>query len=217
MSWLGSSRAAHAAALLLCVVSCREDQVGSEAFFAETARALETACACFVEAGEYGDVPSCTSDLTTLTPAHESCIADVMNEHAENTRPVVDCWIEAAQDYTACLERSACDMAIAVSCGVEYDRTQDDCPLLDYGIESQIGLACFGEPAEPPFTCADGEQIPESWQCDQVSDCRDGSDEADCPDAPETFACEDDSGFVPLAWVCDGEADCADASDEQNC
>ena len=59
--------------------------------------------------------------------------------------------------------------------------------------------------------CGSGEQIPDSWTCDYVVDCRDMSDEAGC-----SFACGSGE-LIAIEWKCDGEPDCEDGSDEVGC
>nr|XP_051712423.1 low-density lipoprotein receptor-related protein 8 isoform X9 [Oryctolagus cuniculus] len=70
------------------------------------------------------------------------------------------------------------------------------------------------------FACRSGECVHLGWRCDGDHDCKDKSDEADCP-APGTcrgdeFRCGD--GTCVLATKrCDQEQDCRDGSDEAGC
>ncbi|XP_037050178.1 very low-density lipoprotein receptor-like isoform X9 [Bradysia coprophila] len=72
------------------------------------------------------------------------------------------------------------------------------------------------------FKCKNNRCIPLRWQCDQESDCGDGSDE-DSALCKKTiclrgeFLCKSYEKCIPEAWVCDGSADCNDSSDESNC
>ncbi|XP_037050177.1 low-density lipoprotein receptor-related protein 8-like isoform X8 [Bradysia coprophila] len=73
------------------------------------------------------------------------------------------------------------------------------------------------------FKCKNNRCIPLRWQCDQESDCGDGSDEdsALCKHktcTSEEFACKNNEGeCIPLAWMCDQNDDCTDGSDEAAC
>ncbi|KAJ6635658.1 Low-density lipoprotein receptor-related protein 1, partial [Pseudolycoriella hygida] len=72
------------------------------------------------------------------------------------------------------------------------------------------------------FKCKNNRCIPLRWQCDQESDCGDGSDEdpAMCKKticSRGEFLCKSYERCIPEHWVCDGSADCDDDSDEINC
>ena len=84
----------------------------------------------------------------------------------------------------------------------------------------------------PPnyFGCdfSDRTCIPDDWRCDDFPDCRDESDELQCPladgDTYEskesdsgTFVCMSTGLKIPEDRYCDGEQDCSDNSDEDSC
>jgi len=102
---------------------------------------------------------------------------------------------ELSSCEVGCVERASClDLEISV-CGSGSTTLQ---ACLD---------GCTGG-----FTCANGESIEASWQCDGEPDCNDGSDEVGC----QYFVCA--SGMeIPLGWQCDDWDDCGDGSDEAGC
>lgn len=73
------------------------------------------------------------------------------------------------------------------------------------------------------FTCTNGACISSSFTCDGMSDCMDGSDEADslCVSpqptcAPQQYMCNSGQ-CIDASSVCNGQKDCQDNSDEKGC
>nr|XP_044995233.1 low-density lipoprotein receptor-related protein 8 isoform X3 [Jaculus jaculus] len=79
------------------------------------------------------------------------------------------------------------------------------------------GAACA--PAAQ-FACRSGECIHLGWRCDGDRDCKDKSDEADCPALGtcrgDEFQCGDGT-CVLASKRCNQERDCPDGSDEASC
>lgn len=72
------------------------------------------------------------------------------------------------------------------------------------------------------FTCANKLCVPLLYRCDNENDCRDNSDEMDCPQSkhrcpPHMLACLSDNKCIPDYFKCDHDKDCVDGSDERNC
>lgn len=60
------------------------------------------------------------------------------------------------------------------SCDSVFVNADVTCGQIPVDVEADIE-SCF-----PSFTCADGDTIDASWECDGDMDCADGSDEASC-------------------------------------
>ena len=58
--------------------------------------------------------------------------------------------------------------------------------------------------------------IPGSWQCDDIYDCDDGTDEAGCTCEPDEYRCEN-RRCISQRKVCDEVDNCGDGSDENDC
>lgn len=99
----------------------------------------------------------------------------------------------------------------------------------DGGADDDGSADDSGTPPDEPatcdgFSCGDGECIDASWKCDELTDCADGSDEADCGMTDDSgggapcdgFACGDGE-CIEAGWECDGIVDCSAGEDEANC
>ena len=62
-----------------------------------------------------------------------------------------------------------------------------------------------------------GNCIPLLWKCDGDTDCKDGSDEADCMKCNRSHFICNNGQCVPLSARCDSREDCADGEDERRC
>uniref|UniRef100_A0A0R3RRX5 Basement membrane proteoglycan n=1 Tax=Elaeophora elaphi TaxID=1147741 RepID=A0A0R3RRX5_9BILA len=68
--------------------------------------------------------------------------------------------------------------------------------------------------------CGNNECVKSDYVCDGEPDCRDRSDEQNCPSLrscePNEYKCNN-GHCVQKMWLCDGDDDCGDNSDEQAC
>ncbi|VBB30312.1 unnamed protein product, partial [Acanthocheilonema viteae] len=68
--------------------------------------------------------------------------------------------------------------------------------------------------------CGNNECVKSDYICDGEPDCRDRSDEQNCPSLrscePNEYKCNN-GRCVQKMWLCDGDDDCGDNSDEQAC
>jgi hypothetical protein len=164
-------------------------------------------CECAVEAGYYDSVAYCWSPA--IPPPMAECIAAVLDDFPDVAEHF-NCLMEGYAGFIGCAQAAGCDGDV-YACYSMLDANYD-CPDIPYGAARAVEMGCYGVTLPEPFACADGTQIPKTWQCDGEADCEDGSDEQNCP----SFTC-DDGTTIPLALQCSGEPDCPDLSDEQNC
>uniref|UniRef100_F1KPK5 Basement membrane proteoglycan n=1 Tax=Ascaris suum TaxID=6253 RepID=F1KPK5_ASCSU len=86
--------------------------------------------------------------------------------------------------------------------------------------EMQGGLSLSGLCRADERACGNNECVKADYVCDGEPDCRDRSDEQNCPSLrqcePNEFKCNN-GRCVQKMWLCDGDDDCGDNSDEQQC
>ncbi|CCG28431.1 Basement membrane proteoglycan [Caenorhabditis elegans] len=94
--------------------------------------------------------------------------------------------------------------------------------VVSYGPqEVSNGLRQAGQCMADEKACGNNECVKNDYVCDGEPDCRDRSDEANCPAIsrtcePNEFKCNNNK-CVQKMWLCDGDDDCGDNSDELNC
>ncbi|KAE9418269.1 hypothetical protein Angca_005905, partial [Angiostrongylus cantonensis] len=86
--------------------------------------------------------------------------------------------------------------------------------------EKQNLLPPSGQCMADERACANNECVKADYICDGEPDCRDRSDELNCPTMrqcePNEFKCQNQR-CVQKMWLCDGDDDCGDNSDERDC
>lgn len=136
--------------------------------------ALVKICECLVDRMEFPDVETCVMGNST-PPEVQQCMCGVYDASPGGLAGLA-CSEQAFAAYADCLSMIACtDEAAFTACLDAYNATM--CPF-DKEVEGALDLQCFGSDA---FLCGSGEEIPQHYACDMEMDCRDGSDEANCP------------------------------------
>uniref|UniRef100_A0A2C9JLT8 VWFD domain-containing protein n=1 Tax=Biomphalaria glabrata TaxID=6526 RepID=A0A2C9JLT8_BIOGL len=78
------------------------------------------------------------------------------------------------------------------------------------------GQVCNVTCKEDEYKCGDGHCISNSFKCNGVPECIDGSDEFECIDVCEGYLCKNGQ-CISNTSVCDNKIDCLDNSDEALC
>ncbi|CAI9739540.1 and LDL-receptor class A domain-containing 2 [Octopus vulgaris] len=84
------------------------------------------------------------------------------------------------------------------------------------------GENCKQNCPENFYKCKNGVCIKNSYRCNRIAECSDGSDETDCNQVPEGICGKDqfrcnDGECIEAYEVCDGVQHCKDGKDERNC
>ena len=179
--------------------------------------AFAHSCQCVIDSDQddygygYDSVDECVNDAFEA-PAILDCTASVWASYTDEVKEHIDCNLEALNKLLECQDSFGCNLDRLSICYDNYfEKTERDCPQIPYEVNAQVSEQCLGHEYEPPFTCADGQQIPASYECDGYSDCDDQTDEVGCP-----YFCYDGTE-LDTSVQCDGVDDCSMGEDEFGC
>ncbi|XP_013773508.1 low-density lipoprotein receptor-related protein 2-like isoform X2 [Limulus polyphemus] len=96
------------------------------------------------------------------------------------------------------------------------------CACPDQFVLLSSGKTCIANCTSGQHRCSGGDDrcISIMWRCDGKNDCRDESDEKNCPPffcKVGQFQCQNNQTCISRLQVCDGNNDCGDNSDEKYC
>ncbi|XP_015791351.1 low-density lipoprotein receptor-related protein 2 [Tetranychus urticae] len=115
-----------------------------------------------------------------------------------------------------------CSHLCLIAPGSTPDSTTYKCACPDNFILSANNKTCFANCTKGQHRCGHPDEIcvPIFWTCDGEKDCKDGSDERNCPlfvCKKGMFQCKNNQTCVSRIRICDGINDCPDKSDESFC
>ncbi|MGH0151093.1 UNVERIFIED_CONTAM: hypothetical protein FKN15_052648 [Acipenser sinensis] len=175
----------------------------------------------------------------------KNCVASVCNEPGQfqclSDKKCIEAELvcDGVPQCVDGLDEADCQQPTAEDCGFHCDNNtkclagvvicdgKDDCN--DKTDERNCDSKAFKRPANTParvcprtfVPCKDGSDcVAHDHQCDGEKDCKDGSDEDNCPqkcNESGSFRCLDGRKCIESKWVCDGVLQCADGSDEADC
>ena len=182
---------------------------------AEAAIVADAQCKCLVAAGDFADQAACLVEYGT-PPDLTECVCTVLGEHPD-AKAHLDCAAGPQKTYAGCFTAAGCDDDAQLACFDVFLAAVLACPDPPAAANNQVAIACYGQ---PPFVCASGEQVPDSYKCDLEADCSDGSDELGCDNV---FMCANGTAiyldYKCDGWLdcCEGDPECRDMSDEAGC
>lgn len=174
---------------------------------------------------------ACISELL-FCDGNEDCPDNSDEAHCTNTVCPTDkfeCW----KSSTCISVEKICDNHKDCRDGEDEDMCLDmnseqkaQAPVTVSSVQKAL---VAGQCGKNKFRCSNGGCISKTKVCNGRKDCKDGSDEIDCPKKivfrptcqPDQFHCgkgADGSKLcIPIQWVCDGKQDCPDGRDEMYC
>ncbi|XP_021349384.1 uncharacterized protein LOC110447793 isoform X2 [Mizuhopecten yessoensis] len=179
------------------------------------------------------DEKACTSNIKTIQP-----LIDPHSTHAPTSRSTVSMTTLPVMTSSShvgmtspsdCVDsNTTCDTLMS-SIGICNDTEtalklcRKTCNLCGFNSTDTQTVSLLHSTKEPAtcrgFLCGNGHCLPETFHCDGVKDCSDGSDESSCEShtcGTNEFQCQTGS-CVPTSWRCDAVEDCSDGSDEKGC
>jgi len=127
-------------------------------------------CACASAAGR--TEAECESELREEYGT-SACERAAVNDPA--AQPGIDCVKAVYDEARGCVSAvSGCNTGAIEACQPTFNE------LLACGAAFPADIQAKINACSAPFTCGNGDTVPEDWVCDGEDDCGDGSDEVGC-------------------------------------